>query len=170
MVRYKTQLLVTALLLLFSGWVVAATELDTILATADEKIAAGDFDTAKKILDSAIESSPQSSKLHQKIAAVHMIQREYSLSIPHFQKAIGLDSKNGGAFIGLGFAYLHSGRYGPARAALLEAQSLTPHRATEIQQIISWIDDRSQPEQADYEHSSESMPDSIKAAMGHNNN
>ena len=169
MFKSKQYLLITFLLLLPVTSSLIAADLDATLARADEEIAAGAYDAARQTLDEAVQLSPQSSKAHQKMAALHMIQREYSQSIPLFQQAIGLDAKNGGAFIGLGFAYLHSGRYGPARAALLEAQSLLPHTATEIQQIISWIDGRA-PEQTEYSHSKESMPESVRASMGHNNN
>lgn len=168
---FKSELnLLIIFLLLFpvTGPLIAA-ELDRILAIADKEIAAGSFDAARQTLDRAIEFSPQSSKAHQKLAALHMIQREYSQSIPLFQQAIGLDAKNGGAFIGLGFAYLHSGRYGPARAALLQAQSLIPEKAAEIQQIISWIDGRA-PEQTGYTGLETTMPETVKAAVGHNNN
>jgi cytochrome c-type biogenesis protein CcmH/NrfG len=96
-----------------------------------------------------------------------MIRKEYSTSIPLFQEAIGRDASNGGAFIGLGFAYLHSGRYGPARAAMVEAQSLLPQRAAEIQQVISWIDDRTMPDTEDGLSASNHLPKTVKAAVAH---
>ena len=169
MFKSKQYLLITMLLQLSVTSASVAADLDSILDAADEEIAAGAYDKATQTLDKAIRLSPQSSKAHQKMAALHIIQREYSQSIPLFQQAIGLDAKNGGAFLGLGCAYLHSGRYGPARAALLEAQSLIPHKATEIQQIISWIDGRA-PEQAESTHSEVTMPETVKARKGHNNN
>lgn len=161
-------LIVSGLFLFAASALQAQTsELDAQLSKVDEEIAAKSFAEARKRIDEVIKQSPDSSRAHQKLAALHIIQQQYSESIPVFQKAIGLDAKNGGAFLGLGFAYLHSARYGPARAALLEAQALLPQKTADIQKIISWIDDKRLPENTSVGHSATSMPESVKAAVGH---
>lgn len=144
----------------------SSTELDEVLSQADKQIAASDYEAARSSIDNAIKIDPASSRAYQKLAALQIIGQDYAASIPNFQKAIGLDQKNGGAFLGLGFAYLHMGKYGPAYAALSEAETLMPARKQEIHQVITWLDKRSGAPVAEHK-ASVSIPETVKAAAGH---
>ncbi|HID81490.1 MAG TPA: hypothetical protein EYH06_05430 [Chromatiales bacterium] len=144
----------------------SSAELDEFLNQADMHIASSNYEAARNSIDSAIKTAPASSRAYQKLAALQIIKLEYANSIPNFQKAIGLDEKNAGAFLGLGFAYLHMGRYGPARAALLEAETLLPARKQEIHQVVIWLDKRSgmsEPQESTYL----SIPEAVKAVAEH---
>jgi cytochrome c-type biogenesis protein CcmH/NrfG len=70
------------------------------------------------------------------------MSQDYAGSILSFQRAIRLDANNAEAFIGMGMAYLHSGRYGLARSALEEAKRIDPTKQPKIDEIITWLDQR----------------------------
>jgi hypothetical protein len=63
-------------------------------------------------------------------------------SIQSFQRAISLDANNADAFVGMAMAYLHGGRYGQARSALVEAKRIAPDKGPKIDEVIAWIDQR----------------------------
>jgi cytochrome c-type biogenesis protein CcmH/NrfG len=70
-----------------------------------------------------------------------LLAQRYDLAIDQFQQAAAIDANNAGAFIGLGVAYLHQGRAGPAKAALTEARRLAPDKAADIDRLIDSIEE-----------------------------
>jgi thioredoxin-like negative regulator of GroEL len=68
-----------------------------------------------------------------------MAAQKYSESIPVFQQAISKDQNNASAFIGMGIAYIHTGRYNIAQAAMTEAKKLQPNKK-ELDEVLAWIE------------------------------
>ena len=54
-----------------------------------------------------------------------------------------MDPNNADAFVGMAVAYLHSGDYALARAALEEARRLAPEKGAQIDQVLAYLDRRS---------------------------
>lgn len=114
----------------------------SLLQQAQARAEAGDIAEATGLYRQAIAAMPDSAEAHAGLGGMLLVSAHYAEAIGQFQKAIGLQAENHRAFIGLSVAYLHRGQYGPARAALTEAQRLAPAKAQEIAPIIAWIDRR----------------------------
>lgn len=104
----------------------------------------GDFAEAHELLVKAIEQDPNSSVAHTRLGGVELLQSNYASGIKRFQQAIMLDSKNADAFIGMAVAYLHLGRHRLARETLKAAQQLDPASRQDIEQVLAWLDQRSE--------------------------
>jgi Flp pilus assembly protein TadD len=114
------------------------------LEEADRLAQQGQIDQALALYRELSARQPEAATVHARVAGMLLLKQEYAAAVPRFQTAIGLGpEKNAEAFIGLGVAYLHLGRYGPARAALTEARRLKPESAADIDQLLAWLDRRS---------------------------
>ena len=102
----------------------------------------GKLPEALSALQEAVAADPQSSLAYQRLGGAQLMSQDYASSIQSFQRAIGLDARNAEAFVGMGMAYLHTGRLGLARAALEEAKRIEPAKQIRIDEVIAWIDRR----------------------------
>lgn len=102
----------------------------------------GKLPEAQAALQEAVAADPQSSLALQRLGGAQLMSQDYAGSIQSFQRAIGLDPRNAEAFVGMGMAYLHTGRLGLARAALEEAKRIDPAKQIRIDEVIAWIDRR----------------------------
>lgn len=110
---------------------------------AGERLAqAGDLDGAATAYRQAVEADPGSAVAQTRLGGTLLLKQQYSDAIRSFKTAIGLDSTNGDAFVGLGMSYLHLGQYDLARAALAEARERKPDKQTQLDEVIAWIDAR----------------------------
>ena len=137
--RYSTILAV--LLLCGSPVGVFAADNQDLMAEAEKASTSGDWEKATTLYRQAVEKDPGSSLALSRLAGSLMASQQYSESIPVFQQAISKDSKNAGAFIGMGISYLHTGRYTTAKAAFAEAKKLQPDKK-ELDEVMTWIDNR----------------------------
>ena len=103
---------------------------------------AGNLDEALAAYRQAVADEPGSALAHTRLGGILLLKQQYAGAIGSFKTAIGLDSDNADAFIGLGIAFLHQGEYGLARAALAEALQRKPSRKQEIDQVLVWLDAR----------------------------
>ena len=135
--RWLTALAVTAVLMA-SGPLRAETAFE-----AGERLAqAGDLDGAATAYRQAVEADPSSAVAQTRLGGTLLLKQQYTDAIRSFKTAIGLDSANADAFVGLGMSYLHLGQYDLARAALAEARERKPDKQTQIDEVIAWIDAR----------------------------
>ena len=105
----------------------------------------GKLPEALAVLQEAVAAEPHSAQAFQRLGGAQLMSQDYAGSIESFQRAISLDATNVAAFVGLGMAYLHSGRFGQARAAMVEAKRLDPGKQAKLDEIIAWIDQRVSP-------------------------
>lgn len=102
----------------------------------------GKLPEALAVLREAVAAAPQSSTAYQRLGGAQLMSQDYADSVESFQHAISLDATNAAAFVGMGMAYLHTGRFGQARAAMVEAKRLDPSKQDKIDEVIAWIDQR----------------------------
>ena len=79
--------------------------------------------------------------IQQKLANVYLLKGEYANSIKYFHNTLGFNAKSSKAFIGLSLAYLHTGQYALAKAALEEARPYS-EKKQDIDKLIDWIKSR----------------------------
>ena len=115
---------------------------DTLFSKADELAAQGDFDAAISAAEEVVAQQPDSSLAHQRLGGMLLLKGEHRRAIDSFRTAIGLDERNGRAFIGMGMAYIHMGSYTLARASFDEALSRQPELTAEIKKVKTWLDVR----------------------------
>ena len=115
----------------------------TLISKGELQLQNNDIDGAITTLTSAVANEPGSSLAHTRLGGAYLLGQRYDDAIDQFQQAIGLDADNASAFIGMGVAYLHSGRLGAAKAALGEAKRIDPAKTPQIDDLISRIDQRS---------------------------
>lgn len=102
----------------------------------------GKLPEALAVLREAVAAAPQSSTAYQRLGGAQLMSQDYAGSVESFQHAISLDATNAAAFVGMGMAYLHTGRFGQARAAMVEAKRLDPSKQDKLDEVIAWIDQR----------------------------
>ena len=134
--------LTLTLSLILAGNVLANDETQILLQQSYEQTKAGQYDEALSTLQRAVAQDPDSSLVHTRIGGVRVLRKEYSAGIKDFQRAIMLDQSNASAFVGMALAYLHMGQYSLARASLDEAAKIDPSKQSEIDRVLSWIDQR----------------------------
>jgi len=121
------------------------------LEEAERLARAGEIDAALAVYRELSDSQPESAAVHARMGGMLLLKQDYAEAIRRFQIAIGLDADNSAeAFIGLGIAYMHLGQYGAARAALTEARRLKPESASDLDQLMAWLDGRSPGLQGDH--------------------
>jgi len=137
--------IIVVALLLGQSTVQAASnpELAVVIEQGDNALAAGQLDTALASFQKAAEIKPDTEQVQHKLASVYLLKGEYANSIQYFHKTLGFNAKNSKAFIGLSLAYLHTGQYALAKAALDEAK-LYSDKTEDIDKILDWIKSKQQ--------------------------
>ena len=130
--------------LLTTAVVFAESDIQQYLTDGENALAAGQFDKALEFFQEAEKTGEQVEAVQHKLASVYLLKADYKNSIAHFQKLLGLNSKNSKAFIGLAISYLHLGQYDLAEAALKEAQQLPNNTPQDIDKLLDWIKTRKQ--------------------------
>jgi tetratricopeptide (TPR) repeat protein len=115
---------------------------DSMFSKADGLAAQGEFDAAISATEEVVAKHPDSSLAHQRLGGMLLLNGNYTRAIDSFRTAIGLDERNGRAFIGMGMAYIHMGSYTLARASFDEALGRQPELAGEINKVTTWLDER----------------------------
>ena len=134
---------VTFLLFHSSVHAIPTSELDVYILQGDKELSAGQLDAALSFFQKAAAIKSDTELIQQKLANVYLLKGEYANSIKYFHKTLGFNAKSSKAFIGLGLAYLHTGQYSLAKAALEEARPYT-EKKQDIDKLIDWIKSRQQ--------------------------
>ena len=126
-----------------SAQAIQTSDIEDYLKQGDKELAEGKLDEALLAFQKAAAIKSDTELIQQKLANVYLLKGEYANSIKYFHKALGFNAKNSKAFIGLGLAYLHTGQYSLANAALEEARQYS-EKKQDIDKIIVWIKSRQQ--------------------------
>lgn len=121
---------------------VSIAQTEAVFAQGEKLAAAGDIKGALKLYEELSRSHPDSHEAFALLGGMQLLDQHYSDAVKSFQRAISLGDGGDRAFIGMGMAYLHMGQYGPARAAFVEAKTRGTEHPSDVDQIISWIDER----------------------------
>lgn len=138
--------LIIAVSLLFihsSVQAIPISDLDKYINQGNKALSAGQLDVALTSFQKAAVIQSETELIQQKLANVYLLKGEYANSIRYFHNTLGFNAKNSKAFIGLGLAYLHTGQYTLAKAALEEARPFT-EKKQDIDKLIDWIKSRQQ--------------------------
>ena len=99
-------------------------ELDTILASANELFQSGQYSEAIKQYNSALELDPKNPEIYFNLGNCYGLLGSHSEAIWYFNKAIELDSTFTMAWYNKGIAYLKLDKLSEASAAFTKAYSL----------------------------------------------
>ena len=139
----QTRAVLCASILLTAPGAAAPQPVPDALAKAQALLAEGELEAAAGRVAAALEQHPDSAQLHLRLAGVQLLRQQHARAVESFQTAIRLGANEAPAFVGLGIAYLHMGRYGPSRAALEEAVRLDPNKRADVARVLAWLDARS---------------------------
>lgn len=110
----------------FVIWAAQATPPNSLLAQGEQQWAAGQLDQAQKSFEQAVQTEPSSVSAHMRLAGLQLSRQLFTASIDTYKSAIGLDANNAHAWVGLGFAYLHTGQDALSLAAFNQAVQVDP--------------------------------------------
>ena len=82
-------------------------------------------------------AEPQAIEMQLKLAGQQLANNDFVACIPAYQNVIGLDASNVRAWLGLGFAYLHTGKNSLSMAAFQEAIRLDPSKKAALQPMLA---------------------------------
>jgi len=126
-----------------SGVVAAKNSSESLIDQGFAQVNQGNLDAAMDLLQQAVKEDPNSSLAHSRLGGVQVLKQDYKSGIQSFRQAIMLDQKNANAFVGMAVAYLQTGQYSMAKAALKEAENIDPSKKPEIGKVLTWIEQRS---------------------------
>lgn len=129
------------LILLFVG-TARAEDVAALINQGESRLKSGETDAGLALFRQAAEQDPKSSLARTRVGGALLLKQEYGTAIESFRQAIRLDGSNADAFIGMAMAYLHSGDYALARAALEEAKRIDPAKQVKVDEVIGYIDRR----------------------------
>lgn len=108
---------------------------EALVRQGDTQWANGRLDEARKSFEQAVAVNPRSVANRMKLGGFQLANNRYSPAIETYQQTISLDGNNAKAWIGLGMAYLHTGRHELSRAAFAEAIRIEPARKEQLSQL-----------------------------------
>ncbi|MDD2918846.1 tetratricopeptide repeat protein [Rhodoferax sp.] len=126
----------SAVLSAFTLWSAQAAMRLDLIKQGDAQWAAGQLDAAQRTFEQAVQAEPRSVKAHMKLAGLQLSRQEFAACIATYQRSIGLDANNDKAWLGLGFAYLHTGQNGLSLAAFNEAIRIEPGHQDKLASIL----------------------------------
>jgi tetratricopeptide (TPR) repeat protein len=113
----------------------AATE--ALLTQGDQQWKARQLEEAQKAFQLALKAEPGAVDIELKLAGLQLTNNDFAACIPSYQHIIGLDANNVRAWLGLGFAYLHTGKNSLSMAAFQEAIRLDPSKKAALQPMLA---------------------------------
>jgi tetratricopeptide (TPR) repeat protein len=141
-----TALVIAVVTSAVSSFPVPAADAASLVEKGELQLKLGEIDAALDTLKKAVEADPNSSLAFTRLGSAWVMKQDYAAGLESFQQAIVLNADNANAFVGMAIAYLHSGRYSLARAALEEAKRIDPSKQREAEKLIGWIDQRASAE------------------------
>jgi beta-barrel assembly-enhancing protease len=95
---------------------------DEALAAARKK----DFATARSLAEEAARMLPKEGRFHELLGELALAQKEPRAALPHYQKAIDLNSDYFGSYLGAGVAQFQAGNHAQAEEWLTKSAQLLP--------------------------------------------
>lgn len=136
MLRKNVMIGCAAALSVLALWSAQAAMRVDLVAQGDQQWAAGQLDQAQASFERAVRSEPKSLKAHMKLAGLQLSRQDFKASIPTYQAAIGLDANNDKAWLGIAFAYLHTGQDALAAAAFDSAIRINPSNRDKLAPVL----------------------------------
>ena len=121
----------------FVTWAAQAPVPPDLLAQGEQHWAAGELDQAQESFKQALKAEPRSVNAHMKLAGLQLSRQQFAACIDTYQGAIGLDANNARAWLGLGFAYLHTGQDALAMAAFNQAVRADPSTKEKLAPVLA---------------------------------
>lgn len=107
-----------------------------LVRQGEQEWQAGQRADAQKSLQAALAAEPQSLDIQLKLAGLQLSNNDFAACIPAYQQVISQDGGNVRAWLGLGFAYLHTGKSSLSLAAFQEAMRLDPSKKPALQALL----------------------------------
>jgi len=128
--------------LLIAGCTVAAGAETAValIARADKAWSDSQFEQAQRAFEAAAAAEPRSAATLLRLAGFQLSRQQLDAGIVTYQRVIGLDARNIRAWLGLGLAYVHTGKSGAARAAFDEVLRIEPQRKDELGPLLAKLD------------------------------
>ena len=120
----------------------SAADVSGLIREGEAKLQAGEIEAAVPVLEQAVAQDARSALARTRLGGALLLKQDQAAAIVQFREAIMLDPRNAQAFIGMAVAEIHLGRYGLARAALVEAKGIDPAKGAEIDRLVVWLDGR----------------------------
>ena len=117
-----------------------AGEANALIVQGDQQWIEGNLNLAQKAFEQAVIAEPRSVRAHMRLAGLHLYRQEFKACIETYQQTIGLDAKNARAWLGLGFAYLHTGKNELSLAAFNEAIRVDPGNKEKLAPVLAKLD------------------------------
>jgi len=108
-----------------------------LITQAEQQWKAGQLDEAQKTFKEALAEEPGAVDIELKVAGLQLSNNDFAACIPSYQHVIGLDANNVRAWLGLGFAYLHTGKNSLSMAAFNEALRLDPSKKDALNPMLA---------------------------------
>lgn len=121
----------------FVLWSAQAPVHPDLLAQGEQQWAAGQLDQAQMTFEQAVKEDPTSVSAYMKLAGLQLSRQQFTACIATYQRAIGLNANNARAWLGLGFAYLHTGQDALALAAFNEAVRVDPTNQEKLAPVLT---------------------------------
>jgi len=98
-----------------------SSQIDELISNSQIAFLQGNYKSALKYADSALEEDSNNSDAHQCAANAYMSFEDYEKAINHYQKAIDNDPENGDRYFNLGYAYASDNQQTEALASFAKA-------------------------------------------------
>jgi Tfp pilus assembly protein PilF len=108
-----------------------------LITQAEQHWKAGQLDLAQTTFKQALAAELGAVDIELKIAGLQLSNNDFAACIPSYQHVIGLDATSVRAWLGLGFAYLHTGKNSLSMAAFNEAIRLDPGKKEALQPMLA---------------------------------
>ena len=95
---------------------------DQALAAARKK----DFASARSLANEAVKAMPREARFHELLGELQLAEKKPDAAIAHYQKAIELDPKYFGSYLGAGVAQFQAGNKAKAEEWLTKSAQLLP--------------------------------------------
>ncbi|MDD5029832.1 MAG: tetratricopeptide repeat protein [Rhodoferax sp.] len=105
-------------------------------------LADSERDQAQATFARAVSAEPTSLQVHMKLAGLQLSRQDFKASIPTYQAAIGLDANHDKAWLGIAFAYLHTGQDALAAAAFDAAIRINPANRDQLAPVLDKLQAR----------------------------
>jgi cytochrome c-type biogenesis protein CcmH/NrfG len=134
---YLAALLLTLALLGANAAQATTSAAAALVTQGEQQWKAGQLADAQKSFQAALVEQPRSVDIQLKLAGLQLSNNDFAACIPAYQTIIGLDAGNVRAWLGLGFAYLHTGKNSLSMAAFQEAIRLDPSKKATLQPMLA---------------------------------
>ena len=98
-----------------------------LLLQSSAAISAGDLDPAEQMLSQLVESYPTFAEAWNRRASLYYLLKRYDAAMIDIEKALALEPRNFGAWVGKGMVLHAQNKSDEAIAALKQALTINPH-------------------------------------------